>query len=41
MIFLWVIWLWILITIIIDISAAMTYPAGPRPCGSYSFCSSR
>ena len=35
MIFLWVIWFWVLITIFIDLFAAMTCPGGPRLCGSY------
>ena len=40
MIFLWVIWFWILITIFIDLFRSHD-PAGPRPCDSPSSCSSR
>ena len=36
MIFLWVIWFWILITVFIDIFRSKDLPAGPRPSGSSS-----
>ena len=39
--FLWVIWIWILIMVFIDIFRSHDRPAGPRPCGSCSCCSSR
>jgi hypothetical protein len=39
--FLWVIWIWILIMVFIDIFRSHDLGGLPRPCGPCSCCSSR
>jgi len=39
--FLWIVWIWILILVIIDIFRSPDLSGGARPCGSCSCCSSR